>query len=74
MVFLGHVVSKGRIKVDLKKAKAIIECPKLTNVIEIRNFSSLAGYYRVREGFFKDNIFPDQFVEGSYKVSKKIKW
>ena len=40
----------------------------------IKNFYSLAGYYRVREGFFKDNILPDQIVEGSYKVSKKIKW
>jgi len=43
VVFLGHVVSKGRIKVDLKKAKAIIECPMLINVIKIRNVSSLAG-------------------------------
>ena len=45
IVFLGHVVSKEGIKVDLKKVKAITECPKLTNVIEIKNFSGLAGYY-----------------------------
>ena len=45
VVFLGHVVSKEGIKVDLKKVKAITECPTLTNFIEIRNFSGLAGYY-----------------------------
>ena len=47
VVFLGHLVSKKGIKVDLKKVEAITECPRLTNVIEIRNFSGLAWYYRV---------------------------
>jgi len=54
VVFLGHIVSKKGIKVDLKKLKAITECPRLTNVIEIKNFSGLA----VREGFIniKDRL------------------
>jgi len=29
-------------KVDLQKVKAVIECPRLTNVIETRNFLGLA--------------------------------
>ena len=48
---MGYVISKEEIKVDLKKVKAITECPRLTIVVEIRNFSGLAGYYRVQEGF-----------------------
>jgi len=50
VVFLGHVVSKEGIKVDLEKVKASTDYPRLTNIIEIKNFSTLAGYYRVREG------------------------
>jgi len=41
------LVSKEGIKVDLKKVKAITECPRLTNVIKIRNFFGLAWYYGV---------------------------
>ena len=44
--FLGHVVSQGGISVDSSKVDAIInwECPK--NVLEIRSFLRLTGYYR----------------------------
>ena len=44
--FLGHVVSKGGISVDLVKVEAISSwrCP--TSVTEIRYFLSLAGHYR----------------------------
>ena len=56
VVFLGHVVSKEVIMVDLKKVKAIIECPRLTNITDIRNFFGLAGYYQVREGLVKDRL------------------
>jgi len=45
VVFSRHVVSKEGIKVDLKKVKAITECPRHTNAIEIRNFSGLVGCY-----------------------------
>jgi len=52
--FLGHVISKGGIVVDLSKVDAVLwwESPK--SVFEIRSFLGLAGYYRrFTEGFSK---------------------
>jgi len=46
VVFLGHVVSKEGIKVDPEKMKVIMEWPRPTNVIEVRSFLRLAGYYK----------------------------
>ena len=45
-MFLGHVVSKEGIKVDPEKMKVIMEWPRPTNVIEVRSFLRLAGYYK----------------------------
>jgi len=33
VIFLGHVVSKEGIKVNLQKEKVVTKCPRLTNVI-----------------------------------------
>jgi len=46
VTFLGHVVTKERIKADPQKIKAIVKWPRPTNVIEVRSFLGLAGYYR----------------------------
>jgi len=46
MVFLGHVVSKEGVKVNLQKFKEITEWPRLNNVTDIISFSGLAVYYR----------------------------
>ena len=46
VAFLGHVVTKEGIKVDPQKVKASTEWPRPTNVMEIRRFLGLAGYYR----------------------------
>ena len=46
VAFLGHVVSTDGIQVDPKKMEAILEWPRLTIVIEVKYFLSLAGYYR----------------------------
>jgi hypothetical protein len=44
--FLGHMVSKEGIKVDLAKIKIISEWKQPENVTEVRSFLGLAGYYR----------------------------
>ena len=46
VAFLGHVVSIDGIQVDPKKMEAILEWPRLTIVMEVKYFLSLAGYYR----------------------------
>ncbi|KAL2248314.1 UNVERIFIED_CONTAM: Retrovirus-related Pol polyprotein from transposon [Sesamum indicum] len=43
---LGHVVSKEGVQPDPTKVKAILEWEPPKNVLEIRSFLRLAGYYR----------------------------
>ena len=52
VAFLGHVVSKVEISIDLKKVEAVVEWNRLNNVTEIHSFLGLTGYYRrFVEGF-----------------------
>ena len=44
--FLGHIVSKERIRVDLKKIEVVVEWKPPRNVTEVRSFLGLASYYR----------------------------
>ncbi|XP_070018211.1 uncharacterized protein [Nicotiana sylvestris] len=46
VAFLGHVVSKDGIMVDLKKTEAVQKWPRPTSPTEIRSFLGLTGYYR----------------------------
>ena len=43
---MGHTICKEGIKVNPKKEEAVVQWPRLTNVIEIRGFLGLVGYYR----------------------------
>ena len=52
MSFPGHVVSIKGIRVDLAKIEAIVSWKPPRNVIEMRSFLGLAGYYqRFAKGF-----------------------
>ena len=52
VAFLGHIVNREGISIDLEKIKAKTEWQRPTNVTEIRSFLGLAGYYRrFIEGF-----------------------
>jgi len=44
--FLGHIVSREGISVDLSKVQAVKDWPVPKSATEIRSFLGLAGYYR----------------------------
>ena len=44
--FIGHIVSEEGIRVDPKKIEVIIEWKPPRNVMEVRSFLGLVGYYR----------------------------
>ncbi|KAA3461650.1 reverse transcriptase [Gossypium australe] len=60
VLFLGHVNSADRIRVDLKKIEAILQWKKLMNVFEVHSFLGLVGYYR-------------RFVSGFSKIALPMK-
>ena len=52
--YLGHIISEEVISVEPDKIEAIMNCPTPRNVIDVRSFMGLAGYYmRFIEGFSK---------------------
>jgi hypothetical protein len=44
--FLGHIISKGGISVDLVKVREIVGWKIPKTVTEVRSFLGLTGYYR----------------------------
>jgi hypothetical protein len=50
--YLGHIISKDLIALDPEKIEAIREWLAPKNVIEVRSFMGIAGYYKIFiEGF-----------------------
>lgn len=56
MSFLGHIISKDGVLVDLKKVEVVAGWPRSTSVTKICIFLGLSSYYR-------------RFVEGFSKIS-----
>jgi hypothetical protein len=56
VLFLGHIISEGGISVDPSKVKDVLSWKIPQNVLDIRSFLGLAGYYR-------------RFIEGFSKIS-----
>jgi hypothetical protein len=57
--FLGHIISEGGISVDPSKVKDVLSWKTPQNVLDIRSFLCLEGYYR-------------RFIEGFSKISKHM--
>ena len=57
--YLGHVISRDGILVDLDKIKAIINWPVPRDVPDVRSFMGITGYYR-------------KFIEGFSKIVNPI--
>jgi hypothetical protein len=55
--FLGHIISGGGISIDPSKVKDVLSWKIPQNVLDIRSFLRLTGYYR-------------RFIEGFSKISK----
>jgi hypothetical protein len=57
--FLGHIIMEGGIAVGLSKVNVVLDWNPPKNVVEIRSFLGLAGYYR-------------RFIEGFSKIVKPL--
>lgn len=57
--FLGHIVERGRIRMDPKKIQAIQEWKPPRDVHEVRSFLGLANYYR-------------RFVKGYSEIARPL--
>ena len=44
--FIGFIIELGRISIDLKKVKAIVNWQNLENVMQLRSFLGFCNYYR----------------------------
>ena len=71
VTFLGHIISVDGVSVDPHKVEAIVNWSRPTNVIEVKSFMGLVGYYR---RFVKDfsNLHERTFHLNGMKSEIKI--
>ena len=46
LLYLGHIISAGSVRVDLDKIKAILDWPPPRNTSQLKGFLGLCGFYR----------------------------
>ena len=64
VAFLGHIISKEGLSVNLMMVEGIKNFPLLTNITEIRDFLGLVGYYwKFVERFSKIATFDSYWQE-----------
>ena len=68
---MGHIISEEGIAVDPEKVQAIREWLAPRNVVEVRSFMGLVGYYRrFIAGFSKIA----HFITSLQRKEKKFQW
>jgi hypothetical protein len=71
VAFLGHIISKGGISVDLSKIQNVLSWNLPMSVGDILSFLGLAGYYwRFMEGLWRISKPMTELL----KKDKKFKW
>lgn len=71
MQYLGHVISVEGISVDPAKIEVIVDWPTPQNVLEVRSFMGLAGYYRKYVEGFSRIAAP---ITSLQKKEKRFEW
>ena len=46
LLYLGHIISAGSVRVDPDKIKAILDWPPPRNTSQLKRFLGLCGFYR----------------------------
>jgi len=68
VTYLGHVISKDRVKPDPKKLEVVRQFPRPKTPKNIKQFLGLAGYYRKFSKFFKINQIINKFIKERYTI------
>ena len=68
---MGHIISKEGIVVDPEKVEAIRECSAPRNVVEVRSFMGLTGYYIRYIARFSKIAHP---ITSLQRKEKKFQW
>jgi hypothetical protein len=68
---LGHIISKDVIVVDPEKIDVIREWSTLKNVIEVRSFMGLSGYYKRFIAWFSRIAYP---ITSLQREENKFQW
>jgi hypothetical protein len=71
VIFLGYVVSKDGVAVDVSKIDSIQNWPILINISEVRSFLGLAGFYH---RFVKKNSTIDAPMNDLTKKGVPFEW
>ena len=80
LLYIGHIIGKDGVKVDMEKIKAIIEWPRPKNFTELRALIGICTYYRKFVNGYSQLTSPItdlrkkdafQWHEGAEKLSKE---
>jgi hypothetical protein len=71
LVYLGHIVGGGELKIDPSKVKVILDWLKTNNVTEVRRFLGASQYWRTFIANFSSIVAPLHAVT---RIKQVFKW